>query len=230
MHDVGRKTSDELDGREAIMNIDLKVAQLLCSRVCHDLISPAGAINAGLELMAENPKGDIADAMALSSESARQLTAKLSFFRAAFGATSQAMTLDQLIGLGRGFVGQGGVRIDAPNAEGTSTVPAAGVRLALAIVMLGVGALPRGGALELRIAALPDGLGIALKASGKGAALKDDVKTALALPDADALTARNVHGYLAAALAAERGAGIEIAEDADVVQIAVLVPPHGLAS
>lgn len=212
------------------MDIDLKVAQLLCSRLCHDLISPAGAINAGLELMAENPKGDIADAMSLSSESARQLTAKLSFFRVAFGATSQAMTLDQLIDLGRGFVGQGAVRIDAPDADGSSAVPATGVRLALALIMLGIGALPRGGSLELQVAALPDGLGIALKASGRGAALKDDVRTAIALSDVEALTARNVHGYLAAALAAEHNAGIEIAEDADVVQIAVLVPPQGLAT
>lgn len=211
------------------MNIDLKVLQLLCSRLCHDLISPAGAINAGLELMAENPRGDSADAMALSSESARQLTAKLSFFRAAFGATSPAMTLSQLLDLGQGFIGQGSVRIQAPDADGASTIPAPGIRLALALIMLGIGALSRGGTLELRVAALPDGLGIALNASGKGAVLKDDVKAALALPDAEALTARNVHGYLAAVLAAERGAGIEIAEDVDVVQIAALMPLEGLA-
>lgn len=212
------------------MNLDLKVAQLLCSRLCHDLISPAGAINAGLELVAENPGGDTAEAMTLASESARQLTAKLSFFRVAFGSAAQSMTLDQLIDLGRGFVGQGTVRIDAPGTVGTSTVPAAGVRLALALIMLGAGALPRGGVLDLQVAALPEGLGIALKASGKGAALKEDVRTAIALPDVETLTARNVHGYLAAALAAERDAVIEIAEDADVVQIAVLVPPRALAT
>ncbi len=212
------------------MNVDLKVAQLLCSRLCHDLISPAGAINAGLELVAENPGGDTAEAMTLASESARQLTAKLSFFRVAFGSAAQSMTLDQLIDLGRGFVGQGSVRIDAPDAMGASTVPAAGVRLVLALIMLGAGALPRGGVLDIQVATLPEGLGIALKASGKGAALKDDVRTAIALPDAETLTARNVHGYLAAALAAERDTGIEIAEDADVVQIAVLVPPRALVT
>ena len=40
------------------MQIDLKVAQLLSSRICHDLAGPIGAVNTGLELMEEDPDND----------------------------------------------------------------------------------------------------------------------------------------------------------------------------
>jgi len=41
------------------MNVDLKVAQLLASRLCHDLVGPIGAINAGLELMEDGYAGNL---------------------------------------------------------------------------------------------------------------------------------------------------------------------------
>ncbi|MBE0532481.1 MAG: hypothetical protein IH626_16775, partial [Rhodospirillales bacterium] len=66
------------------MLIDLRVAQLLCSRVCHDLIGPVGAVASGIELMGED--GSMAeDAMALIVKSSAQASRRLAFFRTAFG-------------------------------------------------------------------------------------------------------------------------------------------------
>ena len=67
---------------------DLDLAALLCSRVCHDIISPVGAIANGLELM-DDPDTDAAmkaTALDMVRSSAKTATAKLKFCRIAFGA------------------------------------------------------------------------------------------------------------------------------------------------
>src|SRR5690554_8127201 len=65
-----------------------ELAALLCSRVCHDIISPVGAINNGLELLDEG--GADEDAMQLIRASARNASARLQFARIAFGAAGSA--------------------------------------------------------------------------------------------------------------------------------------------
>lgn len=69
------------------------LAALLCSRVCHDIISPVGAINNGLELLDEG--GADEDAMQLIRASARVASARLKYARIAFGAAGSAgMVID----------------------------------------------------------------------------------------------------------------------------------------
>src|SRR5881398_2804697 len=69
----------------------LELAALLCSRVCHDLISPVGAIVNGLEVLDDNPKPEDREfAMDLIRKSARTASAKLQFCRLAFGAAGSA--------------------------------------------------------------------------------------------------------------------------------------------
>ena len=63
------------------------LAALLCSRLCHDLLSPVGAMSNGLELLAdENDPAMRQQCMDLLTQSARTSTDKLKFFRLAFGA------------------------------------------------------------------------------------------------------------------------------------------------
>ncbi|WP_297323007.1 histidine phosphotransferase ChpT [uncultured Bartonella sp.] len=64
------------------------LAALLCSRICHDLISPVGAINNGIELYDEAEAQD--DAIELVRMSAANASAKLQFARIAFGAAGSA--------------------------------------------------------------------------------------------------------------------------------------------
>lgn len=66
-------------------NVDL--ASLLCSRLCHDLLSPVGAMNNGLELLADENDPEMQKrCMELLAESAASAANKLKFFRLAFGA------------------------------------------------------------------------------------------------------------------------------------------------
>jgi histidine phosphotransferase ChpT len=77
---------------------DLLLTQLLCSRLCHDLITPVGAINSGLELLAENEGGDTDDIMKLISQSAETARQRLLLCRFAFGygASNSLSSLDEL--------------------------------------------------------------------------------------------------------------------------------------
>src|ERR1700709_2565098 len=69
----------------------LELAALLCSRVCHDLISPVGAIVNGLEVLDDNPKPDDREfALDLIRKSAKTASARLQFCRLAVGAAGSA--------------------------------------------------------------------------------------------------------------------------------------------
>src|SRR5436189_5861309 len=69
----------------------LELAALLCSRVCHDLISPVGLIVNGLEVLDDNPKPEDRDfALDLIRKSAKTASARLQFCRLAFGAAGSA--------------------------------------------------------------------------------------------------------------------------------------------
>ena len=70
----------------------LELAALLCSRVCHDLISPVGAIVNGLEVLDDDPKPDDREfALDLIRKSAKTASARLQFCRLAFGAAGSAI-------------------------------------------------------------------------------------------------------------------------------------------
>ncbi len=63
-----------------------RLTELLCSRLCHDLISPLSAITNGIELVGEGDKATFDDAIGLIGSSARQGTSRLAYFRLALGA------------------------------------------------------------------------------------------------------------------------------------------------
>src|ERR1700739_4565515 len=86
----------------------LDLAALLCSRVCHDLISPAGAICNGLELLEESDDEETRTfALELIKKSARTASARLQFCRIAFGAAGSAgaqIDLGDAEKVARGFI------------------------------------------------------------------------------------------------------------------------------
>lgn len=66
--------------------MDVRVLELLASRICHDLVSPVGAVNNGIEFMEESGPEALEDALSLIKFSASQAAAKLQAFRYAYGA------------------------------------------------------------------------------------------------------------------------------------------------
>jgi histidine phosphotransferase ChpT len=67
------------------MQIDLRVLELMSSKLCHDLISPVSAINNGVELIEEIGGDVVAEAMTLIGNSARQSSRLLRLYRMAYG-------------------------------------------------------------------------------------------------------------------------------------------------
>lgn len=127
---------------------DLDLASLLCSRVCHDIISPVGAIANGLELM-DDPETDAAmraTALDMVRSSAKTATAKLKFCRIAFGASGSAgahIDMGEAGEVAKDFVGEEKVKLDwrAPRENR----PKAEVKLLLNMLLLGIAGIPRGG-------------------------------------------------------------------------------------
>lgn len=216
--------------------IALKMGQLLCSRLCHDLIGPAAAINAGGELMGEEDEDDGADVRELIVESARQLAGRLTFFRIAFGqggARSGGLSANQVRELVEGYLHGGKVQLDWQSGGDTlaDDAPLSGdtTRLLLCLVMLAADALPRGGRVTLRISHGFGGIALALTAAGRLIRLADDVLEALRATEATGVTPRTVHAFYLSCLAARLRASISVeaggnAGSADVLELRASVP------
>src|SRR4030088_3474300 len=125
----------------------LDLAALLCSRVCHDLISPAGAIVNGLEVLEEAKDEETKSfAMELIKKSARTASARLQFCRIAFGAAGSAaaqVDLGDAENVARGFIEDEKVKL-AWNLPRT-LLPKNRVKLLLNMLLVATASIPRGG-------------------------------------------------------------------------------------
>lgn len=129
----------------------LDLAALLCSRVCHDVISPVGAIVNALEVLEEDDPSMRDFALELIKKSARSASARLQFARLAFGAAGSAGAMIDLGDAGtvaNGFLNDDKLSLDweAPRA----LLPKNQVKLLLNLLVLAAQAVPRGGRLVSR--------------------------------------------------------------------------------
>lgn len=127
------------------------LAALLCSRVCHDVISPVGAINNGLELLDEG--GADADAMDLIRTSALNASVRLKFARLAFGASG---SVGASIDTGEAERAAKDFAAAEKKTEVTWTGPRAiiaknRVKLLLNLFLVAYSSIPRGGSLEITL-------------------------------------------------------------------------------
>jgi histidine phosphotransferase ChpT len=180
---------------------DLDLAALLCSRVCHDIISPVGAIANGLELM-DDPDVDAAmkaTALDMVRSSARTATAKLKFCRIAFGASGSAgahIDLGEAGEIAKAFVGEEKTKLDwqAPRENR----PKAEVKLILNMMLLAIAGIPRGGTVTVTV----DGRSLFVKAQGERAKLPQAMVDVLnGIAEIETLDARMVQPYYAKLLA-----------------------------
>lgn len=127
------------------------LAALLCSRVCHDVISPVGAINNGLELLDES--GNDADAMDLIRTSALNASVRLKFARLAFGASgSVGASIDtgEAEKAAKDFAAaekKTEVHWEGPRA----IIPKNRVKLLLNLFLVAYGSIPRGGSVTVTL-------------------------------------------------------------------------------
>jgi len=196
--------------------LPLRVAELLCSRLCHDLISPVAAMSNGLELLGADGGGMDDDIAGLLSLSVGQAAGRLTFYRAAYGLggdSADALSLDDVAGLVRGLVESDAIERGLPaGAEPLGRGPA---KLLLNAAALGLETLPKSGRLAVSVSR-DGGFAVEVVTEGKGVSMRPETAAATAA-DADigALTPRSVQGYFTAWLARSAGGAFELSANAD---------------
>jgi histidine phosphotransferase ChpT len=150
----------------------LDLAALLCSRVCHDLISPAGAIVNGLEVLEEKDSDEETKTFALDliKRSARTASARLQFCRLAFGAAGSAnaqIDLGNAQAMARGFIEDDKTKLtwNLPHA----LLPKNRVKLLLNMLIIAGQTIPRGGTLTVDPVGEGETMGFRISASGLNA-------------------------------------------------------------
>ena len=180
---------------------DLDLAALLCSRVCHDVISPVGAIANGLELMddSETDAEMKKTAFEMVKSSARTATAKLKFCRIAFGASGSAgaqIDMSEAGDVAKGFVGDDKVSLlwNVPRENR----PKQEVKLLLNMLLMALTGIPRGGLVTVAV----DGRNFSITAKGERAKINEALAAALdGTTELASLDARLVQPYYARILA-----------------------------
>lgn len=159
----------------------LDLSALLCSRVCHDVISPVGAIVNGLEVLEDEKDTSMRDfAFELIRKSAQQASARLQFSRLAFGAAGSAgstIDLNDAELVSRQLFPDGKITLNWSGP--VAYFPKNKVKLLLNLVMIASGAIPRGGVLDVAIIGTPEDCRFTLTATGPNARLSEETKTLL---------------------------------------------------
>lgn len=198
---------------------DLELAALISSRICHDVISPVGAIANGLEMLDEEQDESMREqTMDLIRKSARQASAKLQFARLAFGAAGSAgaeIDLRDAERVARDFV-QGGKHTLSWQGPPV-TLPKNKVKLLLNLLALGVVALPRGGTVNVEIKGEGPEVAFRVLAQGEPARLSEQVTGLLAGANGMVLDAHSIQPYYAGRVAAAAGMTVTVeAHDKEV--------------
>ncbi|HZZ89467.1 MAG TPA: histidine phosphotransferase family protein [Caulobacteraceae bacterium] len=203
-----------------------ELAARLASKLCHDFISPAGAIMSGLDLLEDPAAKDMRDeAMDLISTSARKLVDQLQFARVAFGSAGGATMFDcaELEKLTRGVFAH--VRAELDWAVGSASLPKTAGQVLVNLAQLAAGALPLGGLARLEAVAGADGCRISAFARGPKARLAQEVRSGLAgEPLGEGLGGRWVQAYYIHALAAAGGGRVEADVADELVTLRAIIP------
>lgn len=200
---------------------DLKLAALMCSKVCHDLISPIGALSNGIEVLTEDNDPEMhRHAMTLLEASAGQAAAKLKFARLAYGTSGSPgseIDLREAETAIKELLGGGKIDIqwDAPAAAFGKDI----VKVLVNLAHAACDAIPRGGVLVVSVVADDKGGQVSLTATGSRARLADETRAGLNGDVAiDDLDVRTVVPYISGVLAREFGQGITIHADEEAVR------------
>ncbi len=208
-----------------MVNRSAEFASLLCSRLCHDLLSPVGAFNNGLELLADETDPEMRErCMELLADSARASSAKLKFFRLAFGAAGGfgelIKTQDAFAALD-GLHGPGG-KVKLGWMVAAEALPKVAIKVLLNLALIAGDALVRGG--QLDIAA--EGNEIVIRAEGPRLVLDAELRNALlGHTDPDMISPRAAGAWLVHLLASEHGGEVQVSQPEEGVMMMGAILP-----
>lgn len=210
----------------------LALAGHLCSRLCHDLLSPVGALGNGLELLAEENDPEMRGrCFDLLGQSARASADKLKFFRLAFGAVgtaADAVPVAEPRALVEALVGEGG-RVGLNWAVAGDSLPRPAVKTLLNLALIGLEALVRGGTLDIGAEQHGDehdgATEIVVRASGPRIAFDPAIGKALEGTLApDELSSRTAAAAMLHLLTTGPGGGIQYALSEDALVLGAVLP------
>lgn len=193
------------------MTLDITALEFLASRICHDLISPVGAVHNGVEFLEEAGLSGGEEAVGLIAHSAKQAAARLQIFRLAYGAGGRDPSIkpadvkkafDELFGT------ESKIKQDwNPGQVGTDGKPEGFCKILTCGIMMAVECLPKGGT----IGVASKGNGAVITATGPDAAPRPTVKEALEHKiSSEKLDPRLVHPYVFGLLAKEYGFSVSL--------------------
>jgi histidine phosphotransferase ChpT len=198
----------------------LDLAALLCSRVCHDLISPVGAIVNGLEVLEEDNDEETRNfALDLIKKSSRNASARLQFCRLAFGAAGSAgaqIDTGDAEKVARGLIEDDKIKI-------TWTLPRElrpknQVKLLLNMLLVAAGAIPRGG--TLTVDPVEGSSGFRITAAGLNARVTPTTVELLVGTPSQAVDAHGIQPFYTGILARDCGLSVTAAAEGETVVVA----------
>ena len=210
----GFETGERHDGRGSNRMKSYEFASLLCSRLCHDLLSPVGALNNGIELLADEHDPEMrARCMELLSDSARASANKLKFFRLAFGAAGgfadEVDTREARVAIEGLFGGDGRIQLGWMIDEPTMSKGA--LKVLLNLVLIAGDALVRGGHLDVGAEKHGDGLDIVIRSEGPRIVLDPELKSALSGDTSEeAIAPRAAAAWLVHGLVRDSGGSVQV--------------------
>jgi histidine phosphotransferase ChpT len=211
----------------------LDLGALLCSRVCHDIISPVGAIINGLEVLDEDNSEEMKTfAFDLIRRSAKQASAKLQFARLAFGAAGSAgaeIDLGDADKVASGYME--GEKPDFSFEAPRILMAKNQVKLLLNLILLAVAAVPRGGTVKVKVEGSKEAPSFTLRSTGPSARVPPAFEHLVpGTIEGITVDAQMVQAYYAGALARSCGMKVSAALDGADVVIAAQVPAAAIAA
>ena len=210
------------------MTSSTDLAALLCSRLCHDLLSPVGALSNGLELLAEEKDPEMrARCFELLEQSAKISADKLKFFRLAYGAAGgfgDAVPSQEPRSLIEALVSAND-RITLEWAVAEPTMPKPAVKVLLNLTSIAIDALIRGGTLAVGAERRDAATEIAVRAAGPRVAFDGNIGKALdgSLPVGE-LSGRTAPAHMIRLLAEELGGGVQYALSGEALVMGAVLP------
>ena len=207
-------------------SVDL--ASLLCSRLCHDLLSPVGALVNGLELLADEKDPEMRQrCMELLEQSAQTSTDKLKFFRLAFGAAGgfgDTVPAEEVRSLVDALV-ENNDRITITWVLGVAEMSKPAAKVLLNFAQLAIDALVRGGEIDVAAEVRNGTSELAVRAAGPKIAFDEAIGRAIngTMPEAD-LSSRTAAAHMLFLLAEQCGGGLQYAVSDEALVLGAVLP------
>ena len=206
----------------------LELASLLCSRLCHDMLSPVGALSNGLELLTDERDPEMRKrCFELLDQSARISADKLKFFRLAFGAAGgfgEMVPLSEARAVIDALVAHND-RVELRWALGADALPKPAVKTMLNLALFGIEALVRGGTLDVGAEIREGASEIVVRAAGKRIAFDPAIGRALdGSLGPDELTTKTAPAAMIRDLAIGLGGGVQYALSEDALVMGAVLP------